>query len=280
MYQKTGFRSALEPNWKSERIVILTVITAFAMFLLDILLGAVFPKIQLKTVFWLMRSDLLGSYAFFQLFTYMFFHAGFFHLFFNMLIIWMMGRELEHKLGNKTLLFFVVITALCGGVLHTVFSPLPVIGASAVVFGMMLLYAFFWPNRQIYVFFVFPVKVKYLVAVLALVEFVFSIQSLSRIGSGRVSHWAHLGGVLAAGLWLLWYKRLEIRFFLKKKAERRELDKHRLRVENRIKEKQQVDLLLDKISAEGMESLTGKEKRFLDRASKQFYDDKKDPGGY
>lgn len=265
-------------DWKRHRVVIAVTAAATALFVIDLLLQLFVPSFQLKSVFWLMRSDLLERAAIFQPVTYSLFHADFFHLFFNMLIIWTMGRELEEKMGRRGFAVFLGLTVICGGMLHAAFTPLPVIGASAAVFGVLFCYAVYWPNRQVLVFFVFPVRIKYLVLILGAAEFLFSLQSLATIGAGRVSHWAHLGGLLAAAGWIAAGKKLELRHRLLRWQERRKLEKHRRRVENRIKEKERVDALLDKISAGGMESLSRKERRFLDTASKKYYDDDRYPG--
>ena len=142
-----------------------------------------------------------------QLLTYAFLHGSFNHLFFNMLGLWMFGSELEHIWGQKRFLQFYtasVIAAaltqlLVNALLH---SPTPTIGASGGLFGLLLALAMIFPNRIILLFFVLPMKAKWLVALYGVLEL---YQGVYVMNSG-VAHFAHLGGMLG-GLLMLRYWR-------------------------------------------------------------------------
>ena len=143
-----------------------------------------------------------------QLGTYMFLHGGLFHILFNMLALWMFGTELERIWGTRYFLKFYLVTGIGAGVLTVLFSLLPfgfaqqvhysnVIGASGAIYGLLLAYASYFPDRPIYMYFVFPIPAKIFVAIMGAIAF------LSSLGdSGGVANATHLGGLLVAYLFL------------------------------------------------------------------------------
>ncbi len=136
-----------------------------------------------------------------QPFTYLFLHGGIFHLGFNLLVLWMFGCELERVWGSR---FFLKYFFLCGtgaGIfvaLLTSSSIVPTIGASGALYGLLLAYGLLFPNRQILIWFVLPIRAKYFVLIIGLVAF---YSTLTLPGSG-VSHLAHLSGLLIGYLYL------------------------------------------------------------------------------
>jgi len=143
-----------------------------------------------------------------QVATYMFLHGGIFHIVFNMLALWMFGAELERTWGTRYFLKFYFITGIGAGVLTVVFLQLPfgfaqqlqrsiIIGASGSVYGLLLAYALYFPDRPIYMYFVFPIPAKVFVAIMGAIAF---FSSLSE--AGGVANATHLGGLLVAYLFL------------------------------------------------------------------------------
>jgi membrane associated rhomboid family serine protease len=133
------------------------------------------------------------------IFTYMFVHGGFWHVLFNMLVVFFFGPPLEQRLGGTEFLKLYLLSGLGGALLGFVFAfSTPVIGASGAAFGLMLAFAWYWPNAPIYIWGIFPVKAKFLVG--AMVVFTF----LATMGDAQTTtaHFAHLGGLIAAGLYL------------------------------------------------------------------------------
>ena len=142
-----------------------------------------------------------------QVVTYAFLHGSFEHLFFNMLGLWMFGSELERIWGDKRFLQFygasvlaaafaqLIVTAVMG-------SVYPTVGASGGLFGLLLAFAMMFPNRVILLFFVIPMKARYLVLLYGLLEL---YQGVYVLNSG-VAHFAHLGGMLG-GLLMIRYWR-------------------------------------------------------------------------
>jgi membrane associated rhomboid family serine protease len=141
--------------------------------------------------------------------TYMFVHARTpTHILFNMLILWMFGVELERMWRTK---FFVKFYAVCGigaGLISILVSLLPfaatratydanIIGASGALYGLLLAFALYYPNRPILMFLFFPVPAKYFVMILGAIAFITSAE-----GSGGVAATTHLGGLIVAYLYL------------------------------------------------------------------------------
>jgi membrane associated rhomboid family serine protease len=139
--------------------------------------------------------------------TYMFLHGGFFHLLFNMLTLWMFGVELEKMWGSSFFTKYYFVTGVGAAATQIVVSLLPgigaqfyyalTIGASGAVYGVLLAYAMYFPNRPIYMYLVFPIPAKYFVMIMGAVSFLSSLG-----GPGGVAHWAHLGGLLTGYLFL------------------------------------------------------------------------------
>ena len=142
-----------------------------------------------------------------QLVTYMFLHGGIFHIVFNMLALWMFGTELERIWGTRYFLKFYFVTGVGAGALTVLFSLLPfgfaqqfqvatIIGASGAIYGLLLAYALYFPDRPILMI-VFWVPAKVCVAILGAIALVSSLSD-----SGGVANATHLGGLLVAYLFL------------------------------------------------------------------------------
>jgi membrane associated rhomboid family serine protease len=198
--------------------------------------------------------------------TYMFLHGGLMHLVFNMLSLFFFGPRVESRLGSRNFTILYFLSGITGALLSFFFSPnAPIIGASAGVFGVMLGFAHFWPNEPILIWGVLPVPARVMVigmTVLALWS------GLGGVRSG-VAHFAHLGGYAGAWLYLRWLERSRMSF--KRKASAAPPDAAR-RVEGWRKidmktvhevNRDEVNRILDKISAQGVASLTEQERLFL-----------------
>jgi hypothetical protein len=201
----------------------------------------------------------------------------------NMLMLFFFGSPLESRWGGSEFLKFYFICGLGGVALSYLFLPAAVIGASAAVYGVMLAYAMNWPEARIYVFGIFPVAAKWLVA------FMFMLSLLSAVdgSGGGVAHLAHLGGLVTGFLYLKSDWRFSERFSRARNAGRRRrmaivpgADGQQAGAESARRPKQDqpradaalydaVDQVLDKISATGMSSLTDAERRLLDEVSRR-----------
>ena len=143
-----------------------------------------------------------------QVVTYAFLHGSFNHLFFNMLGLWMFGSELERVWGNKRFLQFYAASVLAAAVAQLIVTSVmgsvyPTVGASGGLFGLLLAFAMLFPNRIILLFFVIPMKARYLVALYGLLEL---YQGVYVMNSG-VAHFAHLGGMVGGLLMIRYWRR-------------------------------------------------------------------------
>ena len=167
---------------------------------LMILMGAIFLLqllVSQRITFYLGLVPLLvwKKYFLWQLFTYLFLHGGFTHLLFNLLALWMFGGELENYWGSKKLLFYFLFCGIGAGVLTVLLSPnqfIPVIGASGAIYGILLAFGWLFPNRPIFIYFLFPIPAKYMVLLYGIIE---GFSSPEGTGGG-IAHLTHLGGLL------------------------------------------------------------------------------------
>jgi len=150
----------------------------------------------------------LHQFWLWQVGTYMFLHGGIGHILFNMLALWMFGTELERIWGTRYFLKFYLVTGLGAGALTVVFSLLPfgfaqqiqgatIVGASGAIYGLLLAYALYFPDRPIYMYFLFPVPAKIFVAIMGAIAFFLSLS-----GPSGTANATHLGGLAVAYLFL------------------------------------------------------------------------------
>lgn len=185
-------------------------------------------------------NDMLGLHFFkasgfrpYQLLTYMFMHANFAHIFFNMFALWMFGNVLENIWGPKRFLIFYLVCGVGAGLTQELvqyiqyttqlaqydrvdvgnavitmdqyLNMMTTVGASGAVYGILLAFGMMFPNSLIYVYFAIPIKAKWFVILYAVIELV---SGLGVTGSDNVAHFAHLGGMLfGLILILLWRKK-------------------------------------------------------------------------
>ncbi len=214
--------------------------------------------------------------------SYMFVHGGFLHLAFNMLMLFFFGPAVEERMGGSAFGLYYFTCGLGGAVFSFAVSALmpvtPFVGASAAVFGVSLAFAMHWPDAPIYVFpLPVPIKAKWLVIFLATINLVAAISG-ARDG---VAHLAHLGGFLFGFIYLRSEEAVMRRA-------RNALRRHAARPPSRARQREdspeqpqeppppepsaydELDRVLDKISATGLESLTPDERRLLDDASRDL----------
>lgn len=232
-----------------------------------------------------------------QLITYQFMHGGFSHILFNMFALWMFGASIEDIFGSKKFLIFYLLAGVSAGLLHLFVSPLlggapaVTIGASGAVYGVLIAYALFFPDNLIFLYFLIPIKAKYLIGFLVVLEFL-AVDS----ASSGVAHLAHLGGALFAFLYIMFDKNSYVslkNLFRKSYYYKPKSDKNifsnpfsgRSSVNKNVEEadyydisqkdddevsQAEIDKILDKISQSGYQNLTEREKRILFQASKKM----------
>ena len=132
--------------------------------------------------------------------TYMFVHGGFWHLALNLYTLFLFGPRVERAWSTREFTRYYLLCGLGGWLAHVLFVREGLlIGASAAVFGVMLAYAVRWPDVEVYLFGVLPLKVKYLVMILVLANLV---QGLSPDSGGGTAYLAHVGGIVTGWAYL------------------------------------------------------------------------------
>lgn len=233
-----------------------------------------------------------------QLITYQFMHGGFWHIFFNMFMLWMFGMEIENILGSKKFLTYYLICGIAAGLSQLFIAPLfsnpaPTIGASGAIFGVMIAFALMFPDRYIFLYFLVPIKAKYLIGFLIVFEFL-AIDS----AQSQVAHLAHLGGALAGFLFIMFDKNIDVPLkrmwnissgyrsqsqfknlfdgitdkFKRRKDDIEEADYYDInqKKDSDAISQAEIDAILDKISQSGYQNLTEREKRILFEVSKKM----------
>jgi membrane associated rhomboid family serine protease len=142
----------------------------------------------------------IHNFFLWQLVTYIFLHGGAIHILFNMLGLWMFGSDLERLWGARKFTTFFFVCGIGAGlvtVLVSPSSPIPTIGASGAIYGILLAFGMLFPNRIIY-WIIFPIRAKWFVIIMGGLAFYFSLTSS---GTG-IANVAHLGGMLFGWLYL------------------------------------------------------------------------------
>ncbi len=253
------------------------------IFLLQTIASLFWPG-RVEHFFGLSHQGLVMEFKLWQPFTYMFLHGGFLHILFNLFSLWMFSGELEERWGSARFLRFYLAGGVGAGVciaamnqyIYSAYNASPVtLGASGAVYAILLAYGLTWPNREVLLYFLFPVKMKYLLLFFGIFEF---FGTLSGAGGGsNISHIGHLGGLITGFVILMRMRRtggksssgaggLLSGLLKKKRLERKQKD-----IERRIEAKRVIDTLLDKIARNGMSSLTAEEKKRLEWARRNYY---------
>lgn len=134
-------------------------------------------------------------------FTYMFVHAGLWHLAFNMLALWMFGPRVEHSWTTRGFTYFYIWCGLGGAAAHLLLQRnASLIGASAAVSGVMLAYALRWPDEEVYLFGVVPMKTRWLIVWMVVINLAMGVASTP--GESGVGWFSHLGGLAFGWIYL------------------------------------------------------------------------------
>lgn len=229
-----------------------------------------------------LSTDGLAHGKIWQLVTFQFMHADRWHFIFNMLMLFFLGRSVEESIGSRHMILLYLLSGVAGGLVQaslgaafpTVFSG-PVVGASACVLALLAAFARLDPNREILLFFVLPVRAKYLFYFAAIIAAFYILVPAER----GIAHGAHLGGLLAGAAYIRWIIQSPVPFHMpamfrrrSPRMARKQAQKHRIPPEEDEELppeefiSREVDPILEKISAHGIHSLTTRERRILEAA--------------
>ena len=223
----SGFAHTFGPGPLTPAVKAL-VITNVVAFLLTLIVPEMTFSLGMRP------ADVLSG-RLWQPLTYMFLHGGVSHILFNMLSLWMFGVELERMWGSAFFTRFYLVCGVGAAATTILFSFLPgslgdglygslTVGASGAIYGILMAYALYFPNRQIYMYFLFPVPVKYFVMIVGAISL---LSATGGPGSG-VAHATHLGG-LAVGYLYLKGRRLRLGAELQYRVNRWRIDRMRKR---------------------------------------------------
>lgn len=220
--------------------------------------------------------------------TYMFVHGGLLHLLGNTLGLYFFGTAVEEKLGARGFLFYYFYCGIGAAIfalaLSGIFPVDPFIGSSGAILGLALAFAMFWPDAEILVFpFPIPIRARTLILAIAGLSAFFGLIFMNS-PTGKVAHFAHLGGMLAGYLF----------FRIQALSQRAPLPPQRqvervVMVQSPSRDTElhsseqprasirpaadpvtvELDRVLDKINEKGIASLTAEERRFLDEVAKK-----------
>ena len=241
----------------------------------------------------------LSGFHIWQPFTYMFMHANFSHIFFNMFAVWMFAAPIEQRWGSKRFLIYYLVSGLGAAVVQQLVwflmygnlsVPALTIGASGAVFGILFAFGWLFPDVKMFLLFIpIPISARIFVAIYAFIEL---FAGIARFSGDNVAHFAHLGGMLFGWLLLLWWRHKNHDAFASTSYEsklkiwwKNQREKHRKQPskdfsryhyqdpipaeensnDTKSEEEKETDRILDKIRTSGYESLTEDEKRRIFR---------------
>ena len=282
-YYKPGFGVTIGSKW--TRVIMILIIVNVTVFIIQLLFSTIssqwgVPTMGMSpetdgvvhhvklgpdrftTLFWLYQPLAIGKLWLWQFVTYMFLHSVSdpWHIIFNMLVLWMFGSEVEKAMGTRKFLTMYFTAGIFAGIFGCLFTPNnPILGASGAIFAVEIAFAMFYPNATI-IFFVFPIKAKYLVTIFAGI----TVFNCLMPTGGNVAHFAHLGGLLYGFLFIRYEPRFT-NFIISWQNQQKE---NEYRKEEEVRKV--VDALLDKVNRTGMKSLTRRERSYLKNASKRY----------
>ncbi|MBQ4498492.1 MAG: rhomboid family intramembrane serine protease [Spirochaetaceae bacterium] len=201
-----SFSSKIRTPFRYEmwNVSLWLIVINVAIYFLYRLMPAVNSILSLNIV------HIIYNHAYWQFFTYMFAHANFEHVFFNMMGLFFFGVSVEKAIGSKEFLLFYLlagafcgivsfvsyyVSAMAGNIMAYYYSLL---GASGAIYAVLLAYAIIFPRNVILVFFVLPLPAPVLVIVYAIIDF-----GGQFIGSSNVAHLAHLSGFVFAWFYFI-----------------------------------------------------------------------------
>jgi membrane associated rhomboid family serine protease len=196
--------------------------------------------------------------------TYMFLHGDIMHLGFNMLGLWIAGTRVESRMGSDRFVILYFVSGLTAALFGFFFAyRFMVVGASGAIMGLMMAYAYFWPREKFMIYFVIPVEARVLVVVYTAIS-IFGLKS-----AGGTAHYAHLGGLVGAFLYLQFLSRnagaKRFRAAVAPKVPEQALvnwSKVDVKAVHEVN-RDELNRILDKVSKSGLNSLSADERRFL-----------------
>lgn len=259
------------------RWIILSTVAIYLVQTLILIIGGQAAYVWLSDVFGFKADAMLTLTQPWRLLTYLMLHAGAFHLLFNMLWLWWMGRPVEGTLGTRNFLILYIGAGVFGALINVALAGVlgmdpmrPTIGASGAVFGVMVAFAMLYPTTPIMLLLLPPIQARYVVAGFIALDVLFLT------ANDNVARLVHLGGAFSGYLLLKAYGKgwfdtlgLLVRAY---KPEKKPRNRKMRSVSDAVileeVDQTEIDRILDKIAKSGYSSLTADEKQRLFTSSK------------
>ena len=197
-YPSSSVTYAIGPGAPTPAVKIL-LITNVALFFMNLVVGD-----DMTIRLGLSPQAVFTQFALWQPLTYMFLHASFGHILFNMLSLWMFGTDLERTWGTRFFTKYYLVTGVGAAATSLLLSPWidgiyysVTVGASGAIYGLLLAYALYFPHRTIFLI-IFPLPARVFVIIAGVLAFMNSIGG----SNSNVAHIAHLGGLVVGYLYL------------------------------------------------------------------------------
>ncbi|MFI5346976.1 MAG: rhomboid family intramembrane serine protease [Elusimicrobiota bacterium] len=239
---------------------------------------------QMYDLFGLIPEQLVFHRWVWQPFTYLFLHGNIWHLIFNLFALWMFGMPVEAQWGENEFLKYYFLCGFGAALTSTalgVHSTVPVIGASGSVYGLLVAFALLYPDAVVYLYFLIPVKAAHMAILFGALEFFAGATG----ATPGIARFAHLGGMVTGYLYIRWWWvwKLNAKSFAKGLFERdvESIPARPQPVRRAVRaapgaasdggedQMAEVDRILDKILATGLESLTDDERDLMARYSRR-----------
>lgn len=265
----------ISKSWVMRLLIINTII-----FMLTILAeryripfqNQVLPlKTLLELLFGVVPLYIVKQYWAWQFVSYMFLHGNFLHLFLNMYALFLFGIPVEQVWGGRKFIFYYLFTGIGAGITIFIINLIiggaaiytPTIGASGAVFGLLLAFGMLFPEAEILIFFIIPMRAKFLVIIYGLIELYSLYQSG---GQSSISHAGHLGGLLFGLVFFAFTRKRDIRF--KSKVIKARIGKEISRKSvnssmNHPNDAEALQRILAKLKSGGLNNLSDDEYQFI-----------------
>lgn len=272
IYDRGWYREQPRINTPRVRSMVVTlIIINVAAFLLSSILVKLFNWDPVHHGLGLVPDDVVRRFMIWEIVTSMFLHDGLYHLLINMLVLFMFGSGVEQRIGRGPFLRLYFGAGILAGLAYVVFglfgAPfVPAVGASGAVMGLVVYFTMLNPKARVLFFFIIPMQMIWVTALLISMDLYWFV--FAPPGGTGVAHTAHLGGALFGFLYYRYAHRIDF-FFLKLEAKDKKRSATRSTKE-RDRLRREVDRLLDKVSAGGLDALSDREKKTLKTASERL----------
>ncbi len=273
IYDRGWYRDSprIQAPRRTSAVITLMIVNVVVFVLSEILKRAGWDPVSQGLG--LVPNDVVSRFMIWQIVTSMFLHSGLFHILINMLVLFMFGAGVEQRIGRGPFLRLYFGAGILAGLVYIVFglfdAPFrPGVGASGAVMGVLVYFTMLNPNARVLLLMLIPMRMIWATAIILGIDLYWFV--FAPPGGTGIAHTAHLGGAVFGFLYYRYAHAIDL-FFLKleikgkqRHSTRSARERERLRAE--------VDRLLDKVNAGGLDALTPREKIALKDASERLRD--------